>query len=268
MATDITSKWGRPVAERGFAQLPNYLLFINQFLDKEHRLSPVELLVLLQLAGTWWKKGDLPFPSMGTLAVRCGVSDRQIQRAVNQLEKIGLIRRVNRRIKGIISSNAYDLSPLVSILEEIAKAFPNEFPRNVDRGRVREISSRLLDRRVVDAIAEQGSPAYTTPSGAILTLLTQLADEGDLAGFSRAFVNFAHAQPANAAYVADAAAGKIFNAYLMKRLNLDADSFQRWQKSNPNWATSIKAALSDPVRFEHVVDEMVSGVSDSAADSI
>ena len=164
MATDITTKWGRPVAERGFAQLPNYLLFINQFLDKDHRLSPVELLVLFQLVGTWWKKGDLPFPSMGTLAVRCGVSDRQIQRAVNQLEKVGLIRRVNRRIKGIISSNAYDLSPLVSILEEIAKAFPNEFPRNVDRAVVKEISSRLLDRHIAAAIAEQGSPAHTTPS--------------------------------------------------------------------------------------------------------
>ncbi len=143
MAMDITAKWGKPVAERGFAQLPNYLLFINQFLDKDHRLSPVELLVLFQLVGTWWKKGDLPFPSMGTLAVRCGVSDRQIQRAVNELEKVGLIRRVNRRIKGIISSNAYDLGPLVSILEEIAKAFPNEFPRNVDRATVKAISSRL-----------------------------------------------------------------------------------------------------------------------------
>ena len=146
MAMDITAKWGKPVAERGFAQMPNYLLFINQFLDKDHRLSPVELLVLFQLVGTWWKKGDMPFPSMGTLAIRCGVSDRQIQRAVNQLEKIGLLKRVNRRIKGIISSNAYDLSPLVEILEEIAKVFPNEFPRNVDRSIVREISSKLRPR--------------------------------------------------------------------------------------------------------------------------
>jgi DNA-binding transcriptional regulator YhcF (GntR family) len=143
MVAGITSKWGKPVAERGFAQLPNYLLFINQFLDKDHRLSPVELLLLFQLVGTWWKKGELPFPSMSTLAVRCGVSERQIQRAVNHLEKVGLIRRVNRRIKGIISSNAYDLEPLVSMLEEIAKAFPNDFPRNVDKATVREISSRL-----------------------------------------------------------------------------------------------------------------------------
>jgi predicted transcriptional regulator len=139
----IVEKWGVPVAERGFTQIPNYLLLLNQFLDKEHRLSPVELLVLFQLAGSWWRKDSMPFPSMGTLAVRCGVSERQIQRAVNQLVKLNLIARVNRRSKGIIASNAYDLTPLVDILGEIAKAFPNEFPRNVDRATVRKISSRL-----------------------------------------------------------------------------------------------------------------------------
>jgi predicted transcriptional regulator len=141
--SDVAEKWGRPVAERGFAQIPNYLLLLNQFLDREHRLSPVELLVLLQLIGSWWKKDDLPFPSMGTLATRCGVSDRQIQRAVNQLVAHGLLQRVKRRTRGIIASNAYDLSPLADFLGEVAKAFPNEFPRNVDRARVKEISSRL-----------------------------------------------------------------------------------------------------------------------------
>jgi len=139
----IVEKWGQEVAGRGFAQIPNYLLLLNQFLDREHRLSPVELLVLFQLAGNWWRKESLPFPSMGTLAVRCGVSERQIQRAVNQLVKLKLIERVNRRAKGIIASNAYNLTPLVDILGEIAKAFPNEFPRNVDRATVRKISSRL-----------------------------------------------------------------------------------------------------------------------------
>jgi predicted transcriptional regulator len=143
MEAGIVSKWGRPVAERGFAQIPNYLIFINQFLDKDHRLSPVELLVLFQLVAAWWKRDEPPFPSMGTLAVRCGVSERQIQRSVNNLEKIGLLRRVNRRVKGIISSNAYNLEPLIELLSEIAKIFPNEFPRNVDRAKVSKIVDRL-----------------------------------------------------------------------------------------------------------------------------
>jgi predicted transcriptional regulator len=157
--SDVAEKWGRPVAERGFAQIPNYLLLLNQFLDREVRLSPVELLVLLQLVGTWWRKEAMPFPSMGTLAARCGVSDRQIQRAINQLVKIGLIGRVNRRTRGIISSNAYDLAPLVSFLAEVAKSFPNEFPRNVDRAIVRQISNRLGVRELPT------EPVATEPGG-------------------------------------------------------------------------------------------------------
>lgn len=125
--SDVEDKWGELVAQRGFAQVPNYLLLLNQFLDP--RLSPVELLLLLQLVGSWWRKGDLPFPSVATLAARCGVSSRQIQRALSQLEKREMLKRVPRRAQGIIASNAYDLAPLVAWLERVAKAFPNEFPR-------------------------------------------------------------------------------------------------------------------------------------------
>lgn len=129
--SDISDKWGEAVAQRGFAQIPNYLLLLNQFVDEDNQLSPTELLVLFQLVGSWWKKDALPFPSMATLAKRCGVSSRQIQRAVNELEAKGLIQRVKRRSSGIISSNAYDLAPLAEVLGEVAKAYPNEFARNV-----------------------------------------------------------------------------------------------------------------------------------------
>jgi DNA-binding transcriptional MocR family regulator len=140
----MLEKWGKPVAERGFAQVPNYLLLLNQFLDDEHRLSPVELLVLIQLVGTWWKKGDKPFPSMATLARRCGSSERQIQRAVNQLVAVGLIAKEKRRVgRGLISSNAYDLTPLTGVLDEAAKAYPNDYPRKVDPEVTRRITARL-----------------------------------------------------------------------------------------------------------------------------
>lgn len=140
--SDMVDKWGQEVAERGFAQVPNYLLLINQFLDDGSRLSPVESLILIQLIGSWWKKDDLPYPSMSTLARRIGVSSRQIQRAVNRLEELGLIKRTKRRHSGIISSNAYDLMPLSGVLQEVAKAFPNEYPRNV-----RAAPAKKLERR-------------------------------------------------------------------------------------------------------------------------
>jgi predicted transcriptional regulator len=180
--SDIADKWGKSVAERGFAQLPNYLLLLNQFLDKDTRLSPVELLVLIQLVGTWWKKSEQPFPSMSTLAVRCGVSERQIQRAVNRLVELGLVARVKRRLRGIISSNAYDLGPLVSLLEDIAKIFPNEFPRRVERETLRAISNKLAgsDKRTVQAPAQQPI-GRTTPDAAPARPSSPAITEADFA---------------------------------------------------------------------------------------
>ncbi len=171
--SDVAEKWGIEVASRGFAQVPNYLLLLNQFLSPENRLSPTELMVLVQLAGSWWKKGEMPFPSMTTLATRCGVSPRQIQRAINRLEGLGLVRRVNRRQQGIISSNAYDLAPLANLLGEVAKAFPNQFPRNVDRATVERINRALKqtapsEGAAAEMTAEESEHAYEAlPEGVL-----------------------------------------------------------------------------------------------------
>jgi len=129
--SDLIEKWGTDVAQRGFAQIPNYLLLLNTFLGEEKRLSPVELLVLLQLVASWWKRDDLPFPSVGTLATRVGASPRQVQRALKKLEEDGFVKRITRRTRGVIASNAYDLSPLTEILGEVAKMYPNAHPRKI-----------------------------------------------------------------------------------------------------------------------------------------
>ena len=127
--SEVSEKWGKAVAERGFSQVPNYLILLNQFIDEEKRLTPLEILLLIQLSGSWWKKKEMPFPSMRTLAIRCGTSERQVLRAISHLEELELIKRVKRRKKGLIASNAYNLEPLVEMLKEVAQAYPNEFPR-------------------------------------------------------------------------------------------------------------------------------------------
>lgn len=129
--SEVAQKWGDTVAQRGFSQVPNYLILLNQFIEADNRLSPLELLILIQLSGSWWRKDDMPFPSMRTLAQRCGTSERQVLRAITHLEQLGLLKRVKRRSKGLIASNSYDLSPLVAMLQEVARIYPNDFPRNV-----------------------------------------------------------------------------------------------------------------------------------------
>jgi AraC-like DNA-binding protein len=132
MLSEVVDKWGEAVAARGFAQIPNYLLHVNQFAAQEDRLSPVELLILIELASSWWKKDEQPYPSMKTLATRCGTSERQILRAISRLEELNMLKRVKRRTKGIISSNAYDLQPLVEVLKVAAEVYPPEHPRKVN----------------------------------------------------------------------------------------------------------------------------------------
>jgi predicted transcriptional regulator len=128
---DMLSKWGRDVAERGFTQVPNYLLQINMFVHDDHKLSPTEMVVLLHLVATWWKKNEMPFPSMNTIADRAGISERQVQRSIKALEQKGYLKKTKKKIKGVIASNVYDLSPLVKVLDEVAKHFINKHPRQI-----------------------------------------------------------------------------------------------------------------------------------------
>lgn len=130
---DIEAKWGKLVVQRGFTQIPNYLLQVNMFVHDDHKLSPTEMVMILQLVASWWKKDDMPYPSMSTLADRAGISERQVQRSIGSLEKKGYLKRGKKKIKGVIASNVYDLSPLVSILQTVAEHFVNKHPRGVKR---------------------------------------------------------------------------------------------------------------------------------------
>jgi hypothetical protein len=116
------------------------------------------------------------------------------------------------------------------------------------------------EMRIAQAIAQQGSPAFITPSGPVLTLLTQLAEEGDLRGFSHAFVTFARAKPMNAHFVAEATPAKILNRYLLKHLKLDVSRVLRWQDANPEWAETIKDALRKPDQLVLAVETMVEAI--------
>ncbi|WP_198400355.1 hypothetical protein [Bradyrhizobium pachyrhizi] len=114
-------------------------------------------------------------------------------------------------------------------------------------------------QRIAEAIASQGSAAYTTPSGPILDLLTKLAEEDDRASFSRAFILLARAAPANAAFVGGAVPAKISN-FLIKHRGVKATALIKWTESNPDWTEELKNALRDPDLFVRVVENFASAI--------
>ena len=105
-------KWGKAVMKLGFNMIPALLLRGQRRLG----LSPTQLAILLQLTDFWWEKDRIPFPSKQALSDRLGISPRQVQRHIAELEGAGLVKRIERTSfshKGK-SSNAYDLTGLVN----------------------------------------------------------------------------------------------------------------------------------------------------------
>jgi Helix-turn-helix domain len=127
-------KWGRSVMEQGFLIVPSLLLRAQRRL----RITPTQLAVLMHLADYWWDVGRKPFPAKQTLGDRMGLGPRQIQRCIADLEKAGLVRRVERThpVKGKIS-NEYDLEGLVMKLQALEPEFREaEEKARADRQRV------------------------------------------------------------------------------------------------------------------------------------
>lgn len=113
-------KWGANVMEQGFCMIPSLLLRAQRRLH----LNPSQLAVLLQIIDHWWEAGRKPYPSKKELSSRLGISERQVQRYITDLEDEGLLRRQERYGEhGGRQTNIYDLQGLVDKLTEIEPEF-------------------------------------------------------------------------------------------------------------------------------------------------
>ena len=113
-------KWGRAVLDLGFCVIPSLLLRGQARLG----ISPVQLVILLHIIDHWWFAEQLPFPSKASIASRCNLSPRQVQRYRTELEERGYLKRVDRFAdhKGQ-QSNYYDLTGLVAHLKKLEPEF-------------------------------------------------------------------------------------------------------------------------------------------------
>jgi hypothetical protein len=104
-------KWSRAVMDvKGFCLFPSLLLHAQARL----KMTPTHLAVVLHLIDYWWDVDRKPWPSKATLGARVGLSPRQVQRQMAELEEMRLVQRNERRggHRGKLS-NEYDLSGLV-----------------------------------------------------------------------------------------------------------------------------------------------------------
>lgn len=125
-------KWGRAVMRLGFTVLPSLIFRAQARLG----LKATHLAVLLQLADYWWHKERNPYPGTTALGERLSMTPRQVRRNIADLEKAGLVQRIERRAahRGKLT-NAYDLSGLVEKLKKLEPEFREvqEMKRKVGR---------------------------------------------------------------------------------------------------------------------------------------
>ena len=116
--TTFSGRWDEKALSMGWTAIPNALFFMHRPLG----ISPTNFNVLLNLFIHWWEAGTWPYPSQKGLASRMGVSVRTIQRSLDEMTEMGLIKKTatmrnHPRYKG---RNIYDLTPIIKMIEEMA----------------------------------------------------------------------------------------------------------------------------------------------------
>ena len=121
MNTNVAKLWGTAVTsgETGFTPVPDILLRSQDRM----RLTPMELVVLLNVLMHWWEPGEWPHPRISAISHRIGTTPRTVQRAVRTLQDKGLLvhRAPERRHPGGGAVRRFDLSGLVARLHELAE---------------------------------------------------------------------------------------------------------------------------------------------------
>lgn len=123
-------KYGKPVMDLGFCIVPSLLMRAQARLG----INTVQFNIIMQLADFWWDPERKPYPAKKLLSDRIGMSERQIQRQIAELETAGLVARIGRTRPGRgKTSNEYDLGGLVARLKELEPEFTAVQQENRER---------------------------------------------------------------------------------------------------------------------------------------
>jgi DNA replication protein DnaD len=115
MAADyaIAVRFGDKLLDYGFTSIPNVLLFNYTQLG----ISNQELVFILHLLSFWWGR-EKPYPSLGLIAERMGITWRQAHRYAHSLEEKQYLTITERADEfGRRSTSEYDFTPLLKALQ-------------------------------------------------------------------------------------------------------------------------------------------------------
>jgi DNA-binding transcriptional regulator YhcF (GntR family) len=111
-------KWSKTLMAAGWTAIPSVIL------EKQHALGldAIDMNIIAHLTIYWWKKTNLPRPSIATIAKAVGVKPRTIQKHLKKMEDDGFITRHQRRRSGQSNNtNLYSFEGLIKAVTPFAQ---------------------------------------------------------------------------------------------------------------------------------------------------
>jgi hypothetical protein len=112
-------------------------------------------------------------------------------------------------------------------------------------GREQNTPAGVIER-ALEALNLQDSPEFNTPSGATLTLLTDLARSQQLHDLNSVVKMFSVAYPGNARLVIESVPAKVLSSNIAYRLDYRAsERILKYQAAHPDLSSEIHAAIEN-----------------------
>lgn len=121
------------------------------------------------------------------------------------------------------------------------------------------MDKELIDK-IIETKMERSNPQYTTPSGAFIELLRDLAREHKIKEISEALNIYCKEYHQAANFLRTRLPGILVNNYFTIREDLDYENFMKFSINDPDWADLIKEHAFSP---ENLVIEIESIITKS-----
>ena len=111
-------KWSKPLWSAGWTGIPSIIIEKQEALG----LDALDVNIILHLCQYWWRKENLPHPSVGTIAKALQVQPRTVQKRIKALQTLGLMERHERRNShGGNMTNEYSFDGLIKAARPFAE---------------------------------------------------------------------------------------------------------------------------------------------------
>ena len=84
------AKWSKPLMAAGWNAIPSIIIEKQEALG----LDAIDMNIIVHLTSYWWTAGNLPHPSVETIAKAVGIKPRTVQKRIKVLQVLVLMERI------------------------------------------------------------------------------------------------------------------------------------------------------------------------------